>query len=120
MPTAAPRPCASCHRLVYTDRCPTCTKARPRRHVDARRGTAHSRGYTARWARVSRSWLARYPWCGQRQDGALDATHSRCVQLGQRRVAQCVDHIIPLRDGGALVDPSNLQSLCFRCNSLKG
>jgi 5-methylcytosine-specific restriction endonuclease McrA len=30
-----------------------------------------------------------------------------------------VDHIIPLRDGGALLDPANHQSLCYACNNRK-
>lgn len=120
MPIAPPHPCPTCHALVVGGQgCRPCGLRR-RQRIDDRRGTAHSRGYTARWARYSRAWLGKYPWCGQRQDGALYAEHSHCVQAGGKRVAECVDHIRPMRAGGAQYDPANLQSLCLRCNSLKG
>jgi len=52
-------------------------------------------------------------------DGRLHAEHSRCVQAGLRTLAEVTDHIVPLRDGGASVE-ANSQSLCRRCNTLKG
>jgi 5-methylcytosine-specific restriction endonuclease McrA len=49
----------------------------------------------------------------------LSPEHSRCAQRGERVRAQFTDHIVPLRDGGARLDPCNHQSLCFRCNTAK-
>lgn len=41
-----------------------------------------------------------------------------CVKCGARGRLE-VDHITPLRDGGAPYDLSNLQSLCAKCHSRK-
>lgn len=83
------------------------------------RGTAHERGYTARWHRYSAARLKRLPVCGMREDGSLDARYSRCVQQGIRRAADCTDHIVPLRLGGAMWDIHNHISLCRACNGWK-
>jgi len=83
-----------------------------------RRPPASARGYDRDWARVARQFLAQFPWCGQRQDGALHAQHSLCVQRGTRVPAAVVDHIVPLPHGPRL-DPANLQSLCVSCNTRK-
>lgn len=77
------------------------------------------RGYDAAWTSYARAWLAAFPWCGQRDDGSLHATHSRCVQSGELNRAHVVDHITAIRDGGARLDPKNHQSLCRRCNTAK-
>lgn len=34
--------------------------------------------------------------------------------------ATTVDHIVPLIQGGARLDPANLRAACLRCNSGKG
>jgi 5-methylcytosine-specific restriction endonuclease McrA len=118
MPTQPPRACVSCGRAFTGAWCPSCPS--PRQRLDRWRGSATSRGYTHHWHLVAADFRARFPYCGQRVDGAFHAEHSRCVQAGQKNHAQCVDHIRPLRDGGSLDDEHNLQSLCFRCNRLKG
>lgn len=43
--------------------------------------------------------------------------HPFCVMCG--RPASMVDHIVPIRQGGALLDDGNLQSLCRACHSAK-
>lgn len=117
MPTVPPHPCPRphCGRLT-TNRgaCNSCQRARERA-----RGSSFERGYDQRWAAVSRSWLARYPFCGQRIDGHFYAEHSRCVQHGERMPARVTDHIVSLRNGGARFDPTNFQSLCVGCNAAK-
>ena len=35
---------------------------------------------------------------------------------GCTRVAEHVDHIVPISEGGARLDPSNLRAACGRCN----
>ena len=112
------RPCPKphCGRLIRVGKaCPYCTRI-----AERGRGSARARGYDAEWDAYSKAWLAQFPFCGQRQDGALHAEHSRCVQNGQRRRATVTDHIVPIRAGGARLDPANHQSLCVRCNTLKG
>jgi 5-methylcytosine-specific restriction endonuclease McrA len=110
---AARRPCPRCHRISRGP-CQFCATRR-----DQARGGARQRGYDPAWDGYSRDWLARYPWCGQRLGGQFDATHSRCVQRGLRVRASVTDHIVALADGGALLEPSNHQSLCISCNTTK-
>jgi 5-methylcytosine-specific restriction enzyme A len=118
MPTAPPRACASCGGLVRAGG-HVCAGGRPA--ADRARGTAHARGYTKAWAHYARRWRATHPFCGMRLDGAYSAEHSLCVQQGDLlALAQVVDHIVALRDGGSLWDPANHQSLCTRCNLRKG
>lgn len=113
MPSAPPRPCPRCRRLVAGP-CPTCARL-----ADRARGSATARGYTAHWAAYSRAWLAAHPWCGTRADGQQYAEHSRCTQRGEWVRATVTDHILPLRAGGALLDARNHQSLCTSCNAAK-
>jgi hypothetical protein len=83
------------------------------------RPSARERGYTPAWAPYARAWLARFPYCGQRQDGRFHPDQSWCARRGQRNKARVVDHIRSLGSGGALLDPANLQSLCYSCNNAK-
>ena len=111
MPIAPPRACARCGCL------PPCACARQR---EQRRGTRTARGYSNSWLRYSQDFRSRFPFCGQRADGRFSAEHSRCYREGRKILGDCVDHIVPLRDGGSVFDPSNHQTLCFRCNTAKG
>lgn len=54
-------------------------------------------------------------WRKARKEYLLD--HPECVICG--RSAEIVDHIVPLKDGGAELDERNLQSLCWSCHSRK-
>jgi 5-methylcytosine-specific restriction endonuclease McrA len=83
------------------------------------RGSATVRGYDTTWAHYARTWLRRFPYCGQRADGCLHADHSRCVKSGARTRAQVVDHIVPIAAGGARLESGNHQSLCRSCNAAK-
>jgi hypothetical protein len=115
-PYAPKRPCAAvgCSELVDRGRCP-----RHAREQDRARGTAQERGYDYEWSKFAKAWKARFPICGQRADGKLYAEHSRCVQEGRDEPAAAVDHIVSMRNGGSQYDPTNLQSLCVRCNARK-
>ena len=42
-----------------------------------------------------------------------------CLRNGMIRPATLVDHIIPIRQGGARLDDRNLQSLCDTCHNRK-
>lgn len=68
------------------------------------RGWAGS-GSTTRWRQVRALVLAR--------DGY------QCQIKGPRctGVADTVDHIVALKDGGAMYDPAGLRAACLRCNA---
>lgn len=116
MPSAALRPCAEprCPELVKSGRC-----AKHAKQVDRARGTATERGYDWAWAKYSKARLQRLPVCGMREDGTLDAEHSRCVQQGRTTPAEVTDHIVPMRQGGDKWSPANHLSLCAACNVWK-
>ncbi len=42
-----------------------------------------------------------------------------CQHCGRSGVRLFADHVIELRDGGALLDPANGQALCGACHSRK-
>ena len=74
---------------------------------DERRGTAAERGYDARWVKVRLLHLSSEPLC------------RLCAAQGRVTAADLVDHILPIADGGAVLDEDNLQSLCRRCHDAK-
>lgn len=64
------------------------------------RSSPRERGYSAAWDRLSTRWRREHPFC------------AFCEQEGRIRFCDVVDHIIPVADGGPLLDRCNLQSLC--------
>ena len=62
---------------------------------------------TARWQHVRKRQLAREPLC------------RACRSEGYVTSAREVDHIVTIKNGGAVWDPANLQSLCVRHHALK-
>lgn len=92
---AAPHPCPwpECQTLT-TDR-RGCPEHRPATKTV-------ERGYDAEW----RIFAARYL-----------RTHPQCARCG--RPARLVDHKVPVRAGGARLDPRNCQSLCSPCHGKK-
>lgn len=93
MPTRSKRLCQQpgCPNLTTDRFCPAhaademlLAKQRERAE-DRRRGTAAQRGYTARWARYAKAYLAR-------PENKFCALH---LDDGCAGVAQCVDHIVP-------------------------
>ncbi len=106
-PSACRRPgCAGLVRDGVCSRCGPLHSARQAEH-DERRGSSRQRGYDARWQRVRAMHLAAEPLCRM------------CVQAGRVTVASMVDHIMPIRDGGEVLNDDNLQSLCERCHDAK-
>jgi 5-methylcytosine-specific restriction protein A len=79
---------------------------------DKRRGSSRDRGYTYRWEKYSKWFLAQ-------PGNQLCKLH---LDDGCAIVAQCVDHIKPHKGYGDpnLWNPSNLQASCIHCNSVKG
>ena len=111
MPTRAPSACRrpGCPGLVRNGVCSRCGPLRKMADVahDERRGTAAERGYDARWVKLRLFHLQGAPLC------------RRCAAQGRVTAADLVDHIVPIADGGAVLDEENLQSLCRRCHDAK-
>lgn len=64
--------------------------------------------YTSKeWRSVRRYQLEHFPLCAE------------CLKEGRYTPATLVDHIKPIREGGARLDMANLQSLCWSCHSAK-
>ena len=57
---------------------------------------------TTQWKRLRHWYLIHYPLC-----------------TGCGGLAEMVDHIIPIRQGGSELDVANLQSLCNHCHAVK-
>ena len=75
----------------------------PRKRPKDTRATPADRGYDNRWRRFAKKWYL--------------PQHPLCVACGQP--AQCVDHILPLSEGGEKYDEANLQALCQSCHNRK-
>lgn len=73
-----------------------------RRATDPHRQAALSVYRSTTWQRLRRLQLAEFPLCNV------------CGDLGAH-----IDHITPLRLGGAAYDQANLQTLCVSCHSRK-
>ncbi|NVO05715.1 MAG: HNH endonuclease [Rhodoferax sp.] len=90
-------------------------------YCDAHRPLAH-RDY----GRVRRGFDAEVGFYQSRQWRALRAAYLRehplcCVCGGNGFLvpARVVDHVLPIKDGGARFDACNLQSLCVPCHNRK-
>jgi 5-methylcytosine-specific restriction enzyme A len=82
--------------------------AQVRAELDARRGSAASRGYNHAWRKFRAAYLGRHPLCRACQDG------------GRITEAREVDHIVPLKLApDRKYDETNLQALCTPCHSAK-
>jgi 5-methylcytosine-specific restriction endonuclease McrA len=68
------------------------------------KGSAASRGYDGAWRKLRLVVLVRDGHC--------------CAWCGA--LATTVDHVHPLAEGGARLDPANLVACCVRCNSRRG
>lgn len=112
MPVRVGRACTrqGCAGIVTDGVCSVCgpTKRRTDAQYDQQRGSARERGYTWQWEKVRAMHLRNEPFCrrcnstGGGDDGGL-----------------LVDHIVPIADGGAVLDDNNLQTLCVRCHAVK-
>jgi len=59
------------------------------------------------WAATSKRQLKAHPVCVM------------CMRAGRLKAAEIADHIVPIRDGGARLCVTNLQSLCRSCHNKK-
>lgn len=105
MPWRPKRVCTwpGCRRLVAGRRCPE-HDGLAERLADRRRPSAARRGYTRRWARYARAYLAEHPVC---------------VRCG--RASEQVDHVRAVTgpEDEGFWNEANHQALCRRCHSSK-
>ena len=76
---------------------------RARRGFDAEVGFYQSR----QWRSVRAAFLRERPLCGA------------CGAKGLLLPARVVDHVQPIKEGGARFDAANLQALCVPCHNSK-
>lgn len=62
---------------------------------------------TQQWQKIRKIKLQQSPFCEE------------CKKNGTIVVGKIVDHIIPIKQGGAPYDLNNLQTLCWSCHSRK-
>lgn len=112
MPSRAPTPCRhpGCARLVATPG--RCVEHQPLVHRDygrARRGFDAEVAFyrSASWRSVRAAFLREQPLC------------AACEGNGHVVAAKVVDHVRPIKRGGARFDESNLQALCVSCHNRK-
>ena len=112
MPRSAPTPCRypGCAAVLATPG--YCDRHRVAVHRDygrARRGFDTELGFykSAQWRAVRAVFLREHPVC------------SLCAARGRVVAAVVVDHVVPVKDGGARFDVANLQALCVTCHNRK-
>lgn len=108
MASRAPKICGCGHKVPAGTLC-ACQVQRKRenqRRVDAARGTARERGYTTKWERESKAWLA--------------LPGNELCACGCGKPADMVDHKIAHKGDQRLFwSRSNWQPMNRRCNSRK-
>ena len=72
-----------------------------------RRPSSTQRGYDRLWYKVRNRFKKANPLC------------RLCKLAGRIVPASVVDHRVPISEGGARLDPANLQSLCKPCHDHK-
>lgn len=79
----------------------------PKRSFDKLKPGIRDKFYdTPEWRKTRKEYLEQHPWCQLR------------LKDCKRRATQ-VDHKKPRSEGGASLDPSNLQGLCSSCHGKK-
>lgn len=108
-PQRAKRPCLVSSCKEYSTNQGYCDKHQDKiRKKDRERGTAHQRGYDARWEKERLQHLADHPLC---------VDHNK---RGYIEIATVVDHIIPHKGDKLLFwDKNNWQSMCKPCHDRK-
>lgn len=106
MPYRPKRPCSypGCPKLTDGRYCPEHKKLMDAQYDRRMRDRGAKEFYTSyEWKRKRREYLSEHPIC----------------ECCRRKPATLVDHIIPIKQGGALLEDSNLQALCSSCHGSK-
>lgn len=114
MPSAPGRPCrrAGCAELVFDRKgyCDVHQKEvwKEKARNDTETNPEIKRFYDSTvWQRTRTAVLRHEPWCRE------------CRRQGRMKLAEMVDHIHPIKLGGAKLDTNNLQPMCDRCHNAK-
>ena len=73
---------------------------------NANRANSAERGYDRTWQKARLMYLHKHPLCEQ------------CLDMGFKKPAVLVHHIVPLDDGGARLDAKNMRALCNNCHEV--
>ena len=105
MPSRLKKPCSypGCPNLTHERYCEQ-HKKQERQRQDEHRGSSRERGYTKTWEQVRMIKLRQDPLC------------EPCLEAGRVTPAKMVHHIIPISQGGAVLDMGNLMSVCRECH----
>ena len=110
MPKRPKVPCAypGCPELVEQGYCEMHKKKRDQEYNKYGRDEFTKFFYKSKeWIILRAQQLKLQPFCEE------------CLKQGKVKRAKIVDHIIPIKQGGAKLDLANLQSLCWSCHSRK-
>lgn len=112
MPRSAPTPCRypGCGAVLASPGfCPQHRASAHRDYGRARRGFDAEVGFyqSKDWRVLRAAVLRESPLC------------LACKDRGRLVAAGVVDHVVPLKDGGARFDRANLQPLCVSCHNRK-
>ncbi len=110
MPYKPQKPCAypGCPKLTDGRYCVEHKKLMDREYDRYMRSRPSCEFYHSRaWRKKRADYLAEHPFCAE------------CRREGRVTKAVVVDHIKPIREGGALLDEENLQALCSSCHAKK-
>lgn len=112
MPRRAPTPCRYPGCAAVLDVPGYCVAHAALRHRDygrARRGFDAQTGFyqSRQWRVVRAAFLRENPLC------------AACAGRGGLVPAKVVDHVVPIKDGGARYEATNLQALCISCHNRK-
>jgi 5-methylcytosine-specific restriction enzyme A len=110
MPRKPMKPCSyqGCPRLTYGRYCDEHAKLMNAQYDARCRDRGASEFYhSTEWRRCRQNFLIEHPFCEE------------CRKHGRLTRATLVDHIVPIRQGGAALDENNLQALCSSCHGRK-
>ena len=110
MPHIPKKPCRypGCPELTNETFCEKHKKASNRIYNLYQRDTLSRTFYkTKEWVELRKIKLRQSPFCEE------------CKKNGTIVVGKIVDHIVPIKQGGAPYDINNLQTLCWSCHSRK-
>lgn len=109
MPWAPPKRCSKpgCGKLVKAG-ISFCTEHMRERWRNEDRTRKRERFYDRKeWTELRDYYRRAHPLC------------ELCAKQGMRRPTKIVDHVVPIKQGGAPLDVRNLQSLCHTCHQQK-
>ena len=113
MPRMPASPCRTPRCPRFADQSGYCEACRAARHQDYNERRKQGRApddafyHTRAWRSLRAAHIRREPLCRS------------CFKVRVIRIGTTVDHIIPIREGGAPLDDENLQTLCDYCNASK-